>query len=42
MKFRDANDITDLIAHYEREVAAERALSAIQQGGSPGRVYVRF
>lgn len=42
MKFRSADEIVALIDHYEREVAAERALSAVLQGASPGRVYVRF
>lgn len=42
MKFRDASGIVALIDFYEREVAGERALAAVQQGGSPGRVYVRF
>lgn len=42
MKFRTAQEITDLIAHYEREVASERALAALLSGGAPGRVNVRF
>lgn len=42
MKFRAASEITDLIGYYEREVARERAASAILQGGSPGRVLSRF
>lgn len=42
MKFRAASEIIDLINHYEREVASERALQALLQGGSPGRVLTRF
>lgn len=42
MKFRDTKSITDLIAHYEIKVAKENANLAILQGGSPGRVQVRF
>ncbi|MBA3034825.1 MAG: hypothetical protein KKF85_03440 [Gammaproteobacteria bacterium] len=42
MKFRTATEITDLIAHYKREVANERALAALLHGGTPGRVHVRF
>lgn len=42
MKFRSAQEIHDLIAHYEREVASERAMAAVLQGQSPGRVRVRF
>lgn len=42
MKFRSSKEITDLIDFYEREAAGERALAAVLQGGSPGRVYARF
>lgn len=42
MKFRSADEITALIAFYERECAKERAALAILQGGSPGRVMTRF
>lgn len=42
MKFRSAAEIVTLIDFYEREVAGERALSAMLQGGTPGRVCVRF
>jgi hypothetical protein len=42
MKFRTSKEISDLIDHYEREVAGERALAALLQGGSPGRVYLRM
>lgn len=42
MKFRTSKEITDLIDHYEAEVAKERSLQALLQGGTPGRVYTRF
>jgi hypothetical protein len=42
MKFRTTQDILDLIAYYEREVAKERAAAALMQGTAPGRVYTRF
>lgn len=42
MKFRDLQQIRDLIAHYEREVARDNAAIALAQGVSPGRVYTRF
>jgi len=42
MKFRTTQDILDLIAYYEREVAKERATAALMQGTAPGRVYTRF
>lgn len=42
MKFRSADEIRGLIHHYEREVAAERALQAMLEGGTPGRVLTRF
>lgn len=42
MKFRSSQEIVDLINHYEREVATERALQAVLEGGCPGRVQVRF
>ncbi|MEW6612698.1 MAG: hypothetical protein AB1409_08155 [Pseudomonadota bacterium] len=42
MKFRSSAEIRDLINHYEREVAAERALQALLEGGTPGRVLTRF
>ena len=42
MKFRSSKEITDLIDFYEREAAGERALAAVLQGGSPGRVNIRM
>ena len=42
MKFRTTQDILDLIAYYEREVAKERATAALMQGTTPGRIYTRF
>lgn len=42
MKFRDLQQIRDLIAHYERQVARDNAAAAIAQGVSPGRVVTRF
>lgn len=42
MKFRTTQDILDLIAYYEREVAKERAAAALMQGIVPGRIYTRF
>lgn len=42
MKFRSADEITALIAFYERECSKERAALAILQGGSPGRILTRF
>jgi hypothetical protein len=42
MKFRSAQEIIDLIAYYEREVAKERAAAALMQGIAPGRIYTRF
>ena len=42
MKFRDTQQILDLIAHYKREVAREAGALALLQGGSPpGRIYYR-
>ncbi|OHE72588.1 MAG: hypothetical protein A2Z99_05470 [Treponema sp. GWB1_62_6] len=42
MKFRDTQQILDLINHYKRLVAKETAALALMQGGSmPGRVYYR-
>jgi hypothetical protein len=42
VKFRDSQEITDLIQHYEREVFRETASQALLSGGSPGRVITRF
>ena len=42
MKFRSSTEITDLIAHYEREVFKETALLAAVNGVSAGRVVVRM
>lgn len=43
MRFRDTDQILQLIAHYEREVNREAAALAILNGGSPpGRIYTRF
>lgn len=42
IRFRGITEIRDLIKHYEIEVAGERALQALLQGGSPGRVLTRF
>lgn len=42
MKFRDVDQITNLIQHYEREVFKENAARATLNGVSPGRVQVRF
>jgi len=42
MKFRAASEITDLIAHYEREVFKEIAAQAAMKGVSAGRVVVRM
>jgi hypothetical protein len=42
MKFRTTDEITKLINFYEGEVTRERTLQAIAEGGSPGRVRVRF
>lgn len=42
MKFRSTQDILDLIAYYEREVAKERAAAALMLGIAPGRIYTRF
>lgn len=42
MKFRDTQQILDLINHYKRLVAKETAaLALLQGGGMPGRVYYR-
>lgn len=41
MKFRDSNQIVDLINHYKRAVAKERAALAAINGGAPGRVLYR-
>jgi hypothetical protein len=42
MKFRDTQQILDLINHYKRLVAKETAaLAMLQGGGAPGRVYYR-
>lgn len=42
MTFRAANEITALIAYYEREVFKETAAAAMLNGVSPGRVRVRM
>lgn len=43
MRFRDADQILQLIAHYEREVNRETAALATLNGGSPpGRIHTRF
>jgi hypothetical protein len=42
MKFRTVKEIGDLIEQLEREVARERAAQALLEGGTPGRVQVRF
>lgn len=42
MKFRDSNQILELIHYYEREVAKENAAAAILNGQTPGRVVVRM
>ncbi len=42
MKFRDSQQITDLIRYYEFEVAKEDAALATLNGTSPGRVQVRM
>lgn len=42
MKFRNVKEISDLIEQLQREVARERALQAVLDGGAPGRVKVRF
>lgn len=42
MKFRNTQEIRDLIAHYKRAVAKENAaLALLQGGGMPGRVHYR-
>lgn len=41
MKFRTAGEIVDLINHYKREVAKERAALAAIHGHVPGRVFYR-
>lgn len=43
MEFRTAKEIIDLIAYYERKVAAENAAFALLngEGGVPGRFYYR-
>ena len=42
MQFRSADEISALVDHYERACATDRALLAILNGGSPGRVIVRM
>lgn len=42
MKFRDVDQITNLIQHYEREVFKETAAAAVLNGQSAGRVVVRM
>lgn len=42
MKFRDSQQIVDLIRYYEFEVARENAALALLAGTSPGRVQVRM
>ncbi len=42
MKFRDSQQIVDLIRYYEFEVARENASLALINGVSAGRVQVRF
>jgi hypothetical protein len=42
MKFRSVKEIADLIEQLQREVARERAIQAVLDGGTPGRVQVRF
>lgn len=42
MRFRDTQQILDLINHYKRLVAKENAtLALLQGGGAPGRVFYR-
>lgn len=42
MRFRDTQQILDLINHFKRLVAKENAaLALVQGGGAPGRVYYR-
>lgn len=42
MAFRDVSEIKDLINHYKIQVAKENAaLSLLQGGGVPGRIYYR-
>lgn len=41
MKFRRIEEIQDLIAYLESEIARERAAAALLAGGVPGRVYYR-
>ena len=40
--FRSVKEITDLINHYKREVAAENAANAVLFGVAPGRIYTRM
>jgi hypothetical protein len=42
MKFRDIQQLRDLIAHYEQQVAREAADVAAAHGLSPGRIHTRF
>ncbi len=42
MKFRSSTEITDLIAHYEREVFKENAIAAAVNGVAAGRIQVSF
>lgn len=42
IKFRDAEQIIELINYYEREVSKQNAALAVLQGQTPGRVVVRF
>lgn len=42
MKFRDSQQIKDLIGYYEIEVSKENAAAAILNGQTPGRVVVTF
>lgn len=42
MQFRSAQDLQNLIAHYEREVANEHALQAAINGVAAGRVITRM
>lgn len=42
IKFRAMSELTDLISHYERQVAAENALQAAINGVASGRIVTRM
>ncbi len=42
MKFRELQELQELIAHWRREVAREDQALALAQGVVPGRIYTRM